>query len=94
MPTGTDITTGFTTADVEVSPDRRFVGLPPRNVFLVNDCFDAGMALNWVELNMFKSQGISFIHHHQLGNRMVMKLQTLLYFSKLRQVMMMSFDLN
>ena len=59
MPTGTDISTGMTTAETETSPDRRFVGTPPKNVFIVNDAFDAGIALNWVENNVVQAEGLS-----------------------------------
>ena len=61
MPTGTDISTGMTTAEAETSPERRFIGVPPSNVFVVNDCFDAGVALNWVESNMLHSEGTCFL---------------------------------
>ncbi len=45
------------------SPDRRFKGVPPKNVFTVNDSYDAAVALHWVENNLLNSSGET--RHHE-----------------------------
>ena len=44
------------------SPDRRFKGVPPKNVFTINDSYDAAVALYWIENNLLNTQG-KFINY-------------------------------
>ena len=39
------------------NPDRRFKGVPPKNVFTINDSYDAAVALYWIENNLLNTQG-------------------------------------
>lgn len=54
-PTEADIEGGATNNNLPNSPDRRFMKTPPKNLFLVNDEYDAAVALYWVENSLLKS---------------------------------------
>ncbi|KAK3093002.1 hypothetical protein FSP39_009876 [Pinctada imbricata] len=55
-PTEADIEGGVTSAELPNSPDRRYLKAPPKNLFLVNDEYDAAVALYWTENYILKSQ--------------------------------------
>lgn len=56
MPTGADVQAGVTNANLPNSPDRRFTGEKPRNLFTVNDAYESAVALYWIENSIVKSQ--------------------------------------
>lgn len=56
MPTGADIDSGVTNANLPNSPDRRFMGQKPKNLFTINDAYEAAVALYWIENNLIKNQ--------------------------------------
>lgn len=55
-PTGLDVTTGATNCDVSnpLKPQPRLHGRIPNNAFIVNDAYDAAVALYWIEHNLIK----------------------------------------
>ena len=48
--------------EVPNSPDRRFKGIPPKNVFTINDSYDTAVALYWIDNNLLNTEGMHFIH--------------------------------
>ena len=60
-PTGADVNQLMTSSEIEFSPDRRFDGVPPKNVFIINDTYEAAVVLYWVEHNLLKSDGMSVL---------------------------------
>ena len=56
-PTGADVSKLLTSAEAPNSPDRRFTGTPPRNVFTVNDPQQASEAIEWMRENLLATQG-------------------------------------
>ncbi len=56
-PTDADIAKPHTNSEVPNSPDRRYDAEPPRNMLLVNDDYDAAVALYWVENNLLGGEG-------------------------------------
>lgn len=56
-PTGADIASGVTNEDLPSSPDNRWMDVPPRNAFVVNNQYEAAVALYWVETNIMQSTG-------------------------------------
>ncbi len=56
-PTGADVNQLMTSSEIEFSPDRRYEGVPPKNVFVINDSYEAAVALYWLENNLLKSDG-------------------------------------
>ncbi|KAK2147282.1 hypothetical protein LSH36_561g01009 [Paralvinella palmiformis] len=61
-PTGADVNQLMTSSEIEFSPDRRFDGVPPKNVFIINDTYEAAVVLYWVEHNLLKSDGRAVIY--------------------------------
>ena len=55
MPTDADIDAGTTNSTVPNKADRRFSGVKPKNLFLVNDTYDSAVALYWIENKLAKS---------------------------------------
>lgn len=55
-PTEADITAGVTNAELPNPPDRRCFKNSPKNLFLINDAYDAAVALYWIENYLLKSQ--------------------------------------
>lgn len=55
-PTGADVENGATNAKLPNSPDRRYMGAKPKNLFTINDAYDAAVALYWIENNLIKNQ--------------------------------------
>ncbi|XP_053397247.1 cilia- and flagella-associated protein 61-like [Mercenaria mercenaria] len=56
MPTGASVQSGVTNANLPSNPERRFIGDKPKNLFTVNDAYDAAIALYWIENSLVKSQ--------------------------------------
>jgi hypothetical protein len=56
MPTGADVQSGVTNANLPNSPDRRNMGVKPKNLFLVNDTYDSAVCLYWIENRLAKNQ--------------------------------------
>ncbi|KAL4238233.1 Cilia and flagella associated protein 61 [Mactra antiquata] len=56
MPTGVDLQSGVTNANLPQSPDRRYLGEKPKNLFVVNDDYEAAVALYWIENKFVKQQ--------------------------------------
>ncbi|OWF50418.1 cilia- and flagella-associated protein 61-like isoform X2 [Mizuhopecten yessoensis] len=54
-PTEADIEGGATNADLPNSPDMRYMKAQPKNLFLINDEYDAAVALYWIENSLLKS---------------------------------------
>ena len=54
-PTEADIDMGTTNRELPNSPDRRFLKAQPKNLFTVNDEYDAAVALYWIENYFLKS---------------------------------------
>jgi len=58
-PTGLDVNAGATNSDLD-RPDRpqpRLLDAVPKNVFVVNDAFDAAVVLYWLEDNVVNMSG-------------------------------------
>lgn len=55
-PTGADIDAGATNSSLPNSPDRRYLGEKPKNIFTINDAYDAAVALYFIENNLVKNQ--------------------------------------
>lgn len=58
MPTGADVQAGITNGNLPNSPDRRFVGVRPKNLYTVNDAYEAAVALYWIENSIVKNQSM------------------------------------
>lgn len=54
-PTEADIDMGTTNSELPNSPDRRYLKPQPKNLFTVNDEYDAAVALYWLENYFLKS---------------------------------------
>ncbi|XP_052767765.1 cilia- and flagella-associated protein 61-like [Mya arenaria] len=54
MPTNADVNAGTTNDKLPCDPNRRFTGERPRNLFTVNDAYEAAVALYWIENNLAK----------------------------------------
>ena len=61
MPTEADVSKLLTTDEIPNPPTRRYVGKPPKNLFVVNDAYDAAVALYWTENNILNNEGESDI---------------------------------
>ncbi|KAL3874225.1 hypothetical protein ACJMK2_037270 [Sinanodonta woodiana] len=48
-PTDVDVNSGVTSDDLPNNPDRRYYGVKPKNLFTINDEYDAAVALYWIE---------------------------------------------
>ncbi|XP_076463469.1 cilia- and flagella-associated protein 61-like [Babylonia areolata] len=55
-PTGADIDDGVNNDDLPSNPNNRMLAPPPKNLFLVNDAYDAAVALYKAQNGMMKSQ--------------------------------------
>jgi hypothetical protein len=55
LPTFADIKSGVNNNDLPTKPDRRMVAAPPSNLFLINDAYDAAVALYKAETMMMKN---------------------------------------
>ncbi|XP_076099520.1 cilia- and flagella-associated protein 61-like isoform X2 [Mytilus galloprovincialis] len=55
-PTDADLDTGVTNAELPNPPDRRYFKNPPKNLFTINDAYDAAVSLYWIENYLLKSQ--------------------------------------
>lgn len=64
-PTEADISKLLTNFEVPNSPDRRFTGSTPKNCFVINDSYDAAVALHWSELNILNTTGILPVQSNQ-----------------------------
>lgn len=55
-PTGLDVSTGATNAEMSEpkKPQLRLQGRVPNNAFVVNDTYDAAVALYWIENNVLR----------------------------------------
>lgn len=60
-PTEADLDSAVTNAELPNPPDRRYFKNPPKNLFLINDAYDAAVALYWIENYLLKSQSKSYI---------------------------------
>ena len=56
-PTDADIANMVTNNEVSNSPDRRWMEAPPSNAFVVNNHYEAAVALYWVETNVLHLPG-------------------------------------
>lgn len=75
-PTEADITAGVTNAELPNPPDRRCFKNSPKNLFLINDAYDAAVALYWIENYLLKSQRNMIVYGNSLDA--VCCIQTLL----------------
>lgn len=62
MPTEADVENGATNANLPNRPDRRFIGTQPRNLFTINDAYDAAVAVNWIENHLIKHQRKAIVY--------------------------------
>jgi len=62
QPTGLDISTGATNNDLEdpenPQPELPVDCMPPKNVFVVNDAYEAAVFLYWLESNVLDAKGL------------------------------------
>lgn len=56
-PTEADVSQHVTNNEVPNNPARRFEGVPPKNVFTINDQYEAAVALYWAECNLLTNEG-------------------------------------
>ena len=56
-PLCSDIAAMVTNNEVPNSPDRRWMDATPNNVFVVNNAYEAAVALYWVETNVLSRTG-------------------------------------
>jgi len=64
-PTGLDVNAGATNNDLD-SPDRpqpRLLDSVPKNVFVVNDAYEAAVVLYWLEDNVVNATGVCSLAH-------------------------------
>lgn len=59
-PTGADIDAGTNNDNLPSSPEQRLLTQPPRNLFLVNDSYQAAVALYKVENSLMKKDSMLF----------------------------------
>jgi len=59
-PTEADVDAGATNKDLPKKPKRRFEGNMPRNAFVINDGYDAAVALYWAERNLLETKSLLF----------------------------------
>lgn len=55
-PTGADIDTGVTNENLPGNPNHRLLVEPPKNLYLVNDMYDAAVGLYRAENTLLKNQ--------------------------------------
>ena len=58
LPTEADIEAGVTNSNLPNSPDRRFMGVKPKNCITINDPYEASVALFFIENNLVKNQSM------------------------------------
>lgn len=66
MPTEADIAALATSHEIPNQPTRRYVGMPPKNLFVVNDSYDAAVALYWLENNIMSHEGQILLYGHSM----------------------------
>ena len=73
-PTGLDVGSGATNSDIECPerPQPRLLGPAPKNMFVVNDAYEAAIVLYWLENNLLMANGTwlcsvigNFIRHNE-----------------------------
>ena len=61
-PTGLDVNAGATNSDIEVEdadePEPRLLDPVPKNVFVVNDAYEAAVFLYWLETNVLQAKSV------------------------------------
>jgi len=63
-PTGLDVNAGATNSDIEVEdadepePQPRLLDPVPKNVFVVNDAYEAAVFLYWLETNVLQAKSV------------------------------------
>ena len=57
-PTEADVNSGATNHDSKYSPTRILNSAPPKNLFTINDSYDAAVALYWMENNIIGKEGM------------------------------------
>jgi len=59
-PTGLDVTAGATNSDLDhpERPQPELLDSVPKNVFVVNDAYEAAVVLYWLESNVLKAKGL------------------------------------
>ena len=60
-PTGADIDAGDTNVVLPNNPNNRLLSQPPKNLYVVNDAYDAAVALYRAENTMMKNQSKPWI---------------------------------
>lgn len=57
-PTEANVDAGATNKDLPKKLNRRFEGKMPNNVFVINDSYDAAVALCWAESNLLEKKSL------------------------------------
>ncbi|XP_064621787.1 cilia- and flagella-associated protein 61-like isoform X2 [Lineus longissimus] len=65
-PNEADISKLVTSNEAPYGPDRRFMGEVPKNVFTINDAYDAAVILYWIENNFLNKAGKALIYGNTL----------------------------
>ncbi|XP_074649430.1 cilia- and flagella-associated protein 61-like [Tubulanus polymorphus] len=65
-PNEADITKLVTTAEAPYGPDRRYQDIPPKNLFVINDAYDAAVVLYWLENHFLNKSGKVLIYGNNL----------------------------
>jgi len=75
-PTGLDVTAGATNNDLDYPerPQPELLDAVPKNVFVVNDAYDAAVFLYWLENNVLKAKGLCFLFYLFVTHFMVILL--------------------
>ncbi|KAL5009389.1 hypothetical protein ScPMuIL_014970, partial [Solemya velum] len=66
QPTGADVSNGCTNKDLPASPAQRCVRAVPKNLFVINNFYDAAVALYWIENNLVKAQRKAVVYGNSL----------------------------
>ncbi|KAK3611320.1 hypothetical protein CHS0354_029969 [Potamilus streckersoni] len=61
-PTDVNVSSGVTNDTLPNSPDRRYFGVKPKNLFTINDEYDAAVALYWIENILVKYQKKAIVY--------------------------------
>lgn len=61
-PTGADVELGVSNKDLSEKPIRRYEDRLPDNLFLINDSYDAAVALFWIEDNILQTESKILLH--------------------------------
>ncbi|CAH1791581.1 unnamed protein product [Owenia fusiformis] len=65
-PTEADISKLATTSEAPHRPDRRYKGVPPKNLYIVNDAYDSAVVLYEVENNLLNTEGKALVYGNSL----------------------------